>query len=478
MPADRPNIVLMLSDNIGYGDIGAFQGGEIRGCPTPRIDSIADDGVTLTQCLVEAACTPSRAALMTGRYSPRSGLGSVIIGGTPNTLTSDEITIAELLSDSGYSTAMAGKWHLGSEEQSWPTNQGFDEYRVGVIETSDSTLYREQMERLGFDEDTIVATAPSIWEGDKDNGLERVREYTVDYRRHVEDDIAAFGAGYVAAHAADEAPFFLFLGWTQTHYPNVTSPEFAGKSRIGMYGDGLLQHDHCVGQVLDAINNAGIEDDTIVVYLSDNGATPLSGPAAYRGGSNGMYTGELGDGREGSIRAPGMIKWPGNIPARKSNEMFSIHDVFTTLAAFAGVQVPQDRPIDGFDQSDFLLGKQEHSNRESHLTFISDEIVAVRWRQYRFYPKSFVSSTASQNTPGLCGNRLESNGYPDIYHIERDPAEQENMIAYAAWAIPAYIGAVTEYLKSLEEHPNPPAINLTKFDYPEPEKVERFTGSI
>jgi len=478
MPANRPNIVLMLSDNIGYGDIGAFQGGEIRGVPTPNIDSIADDGVTLTQCLVEAACTPSRAALLTGRYSPRSGLGSVIIGGTPNTLTSDEITIAELLSDSGYSTAMAGKWHLGSEEQSWPTNQGFDEYRVGVIETSDSTLYREQMERLGFDEDTIVATAPSIWEGDKENGLERVREYTVDYRRRVEDDIAAFGAGYVAAHAADEAPFFLYLGWTQTHYPNVTSPEFAGKSRIGMYGDGLLQHDHCVGQVLDAINNAGIEDDTIVVYLSDNGATPLSGPAAYRGGSNGMYTGELGDGREGSIRAPGMIKWPGNIPARKSNEMFSIHDVFTTLAAFAGVQVPQDRPIDGFDQSDFLLGKQEHSNRESHLTFISDEIVAVRWRQYRFYPKSFVSSTASQNTPGLCGNRLESNGYPDIYHIERDPAEQENMIAYAAWAIPAYIGAVTEYLKSLEEHPNPPAINLTKFDYPEPEKIERFTGSI
>ena len=478
MSANRPNIVLMLSDNIGYGDIGAFQGGEIRGVPTPNIDSIADDGVTLTQCLVEAACTPSRAALLTGRYSPRSGLGSVIIGGTPNTLTSDEITIAVLLSDSGYSTAMAGKWHLGSEEQSWPTNQGFDEYRVGVIETSDSTLYRQQMERLGFDEDKIVATAPSIWEGDKENGLERVREYTVDYRSRVEDDIAAFGAGYVAAHAADEAPFFLYLGWTQTHYPNVTSPEFAGKSRIGMYGDGLLQHDHCVGQVLDAINNAGIEDDTIVVYLSDNGATPLSGPAAYRGGSNGMYTGELGDGREGSIRAPGMIKWPGNIPARKSNEMFSIHDVFTTLAAFAGVQVPQDRPIDGFDQSDFLLGKQEHSNRESHLTFISDEIVAVRWRQYRFYPKSFVSSTASQNTPGLCGNRLESNGYPDIYHIERDPAEQENMIAYAAWAIPAYIGAVTEYLKSLEEHPNPPAINLTKFDYPEPEKIERFTGSI
>ena len=478
MAAKKPNVVLMLGDNIGYGDIGAFQGGEVRGCPTPNIDSIGAEGLTMTQCLVEAACTPSRAGLMTGRYSPRSGLGSVIIGGTPNTLTSDEITIAELLSDSGYSTAMAGKWHLGSEEQSWPTNQGFDEYRVGVIETSDSTLYRQQMERVGLDEDTIVATAPSIWEGDKENGLERVREYTVDYRRRVEEDIAAFGADYVAAHAADEAPFFLYLGWTNTHYPNVTTPEFEGKSRIGQYGDSLLQHDHCVGRVLDAITGAGIEDDTIVIYISDNGASPIAGPGAYRGGSNGFYSGEVGDGREGSIRTPGMIKWPGNIPARKSNEMFSVHDVLPTLAAIAGAQVPQDRPIDGFDQSDFLLGKQEHSNRESLLTFLGDEIVAVRWRQYRFYPKSFVSSAGTPSVPGLCGNRVESNGFPSIFNIERDPAELEDMMAYAAWAIPAYIGVVNEYLKSLEDHPNPPAVSLVEFDYPEPEKIERFTGLI
>ena len=170
--------------------------------------------------------------------------------------------------------------------------------------------------------------------------------------------------------------------------------------------------------------------------------------------------------------------WPGKIPVRKSNEMFSIHDVFPTLAAIIGAEVPQDRPIDGVDQSDFLFGKQQNSNRESLLTFISDEIVAVRWRQYRFYPKSFVSSTANPNMPGLCGNRLEANGYPDIYNVERDPREEENMMAYAAWAIPAYIGVVTKYLKSLEEYPNPPAINLTKFDYPHAEKVEKFSGTM
>lgn len=476
--AKKPNVVLMLSDNVGYGDIGAFQGGEIRGCPTPNIDSIGADGLTLTQFLVEAACTPSRAGLLTGRYSPRCGLGSVIIGGTPNTLTSDEVTIAKLFKTQGYATAMAGKWHLGAEEQSWPTNHGFDEYRVGVIETSDSTLYRQQMERLGFSEDEIKAHVPSIWEGTSKDGLKKICEYTVEKRRHVEDEIGEFGASYINDHAKAEAPFFLYLGLTQTHYPNVTSSEFEGKSRIGQYGDALLQHDHAVGQVLDAIRDTGIEEDTIVVYLSDNSATPMQGPGAYRGGSNGMYTGELGDGREGSIRVPGMIKWPGKIPARKSNGMVSIHDFFPTLAKIIGAEVPQDRPIDGVDQSDFFFGEQEDSNRESHLTFISDEIVAIRWKQYRFYPKAFVSSNTSPAMPGLGGCRLESNGFPDIYNIERDPLEQENMIAYAAWAIPAYVGVVTKYLNSLKEYPNPPAINLTKFDYPHTEKVVKFSGTI
>jgi len=476
MATQKPNVVLMLSDNVGYGDIGAFQGGEIRGCPTPNIDSIGATGLTMTQFLVEAACTPSRAGLMTGRYSPRSGLGSVIIGGTPNTLTADEVTMAELFKTQGYATAMAGKWHLGSEEQSWPTNQGFDEYRVGVIETSDSTLYRQQMERLGYSEDEIEPHVPYIWEGDAENGLKQVCEYTVEKRRVVEDEIGEFGASYVSEHANADAPFFLFLGLTQTHYPNVTSPDFDQKSKIGAYGDGLLQQDHAVGLVLDAIKDAGIEEDTIVIYISDNGATPVSGPAAYRGGSNGMYTGELGDGREGSIRVPGLIKWPGKIPVRRSNGMVSIHDFFTTLASIIGAEVPQDRAIDGIDQSDYFFGKQEESNRESHITFISDEIVAVRWREYRFYPKSFVTSTANPTMPGLNGNRLESNGYPDIYNIERDPHEQENMMAYAAWAIPSYIGVVATYLKSLQKDPNPPAINLTKFDYPEPEKVVKFSG--
>ena len=479
MAAKKPNVVLMLSDNVGYGDIGAFQGGEIRGCPTPHIDSIANEGLKLTQFLVEAACTPSRAGLLTGRYSPRCGLGSIIINGSPCTLQSTEVTMAKLFKGQGYATAITGKWHLGEEEQSWPTNHGFDEYRVGVMETSDSTMYREQMVRDGWPEDRIQKGVPYIWEGDAKNGLKKIHEYTKEYRAQVEDDIAEFASGYIRSHAKKKDPFFLYVGLTQTHYPNVTSPEFSGKSRIGPYGDGLLQHDHAVGQILQAIKESGIEGDTIVIYASDNGATPLVGPAMYRGGSNGMYTGELGDAREGAIRVPGMIKWPGKIPVRASNGMVSIHDFYASLAKIIGAEVPTDRPIDSIDQSDFFLGKQDDSNRDSLLTFLGEEIIGVRHKQYRFYPKSFVSSPGTvPSMPGGAGNRLETNGYPNIFNIELDPREERNLLSFSAWTIPGYLKTVTEYLKSLEKHPNPPGFNLTDFHYPHADKVEKFTGTV
>jgi len=159
--ADKPNIVIMLGDNIGYGDIGAYGAGEVRGMPTPRIDSIASQGLRLTQYLVEPACTPSRTALMTGRYSQRVGLSTVIIGGTPNTLQPGEVTLGELFKSLGYATAIVGKWHLGASEISWPTRQGFDEYHVGVLETTDGILYRESMQRAGM---TFSATPPAMVE--------------------------------------------------------------------------------------------------------------------------------------------------------------------------------------------------------------------------------------------------------------------------------------------------------------------------
>jgi arylsulfatase len=189
--------------------------------PTPAIDQLAAEGMQLSQFMVEPACTPSRAALMTGRYSTRVGLNTVIIGGTPNTLQASEVTLAELFKSQGYATAYAGKWHLGLEEQSWPTRQGFDEYRVGVIETTDGTLYRESMERSGMPEEFIENVVPRIYESDPDGTLRAVREYTVEYRAQVEGDIAAASVDFITRQADADAPFFMMIGWTHSHYPSV-----------------------------------------------------------------------------------------------------------------------------------------------------------------------------------------------------------------------------------------------------------------
>ena len=285
------------------------------------------------------------------------GLNTVIIGGTPNTLQASEVTLGELFKSQGYATAYAGKWHLGLEEQSWPTRQGFDEYHVGVIETSDGTLYRESMERSGMPESFIEKVVPRIYESDADGNLKAVREYTVEYRHQVEGDIAAASVEFIQRQAKANKPFFMFIGWTHSHYPSVVPPEFEGKSSIGPYGDAIMELDYRTGQVLDAIEAAGVEDNTIVIWISDNAATPISGPPAYRGGNNGPFRGELGDALEGSIRVPGMIKWPGKITPRKSIEMVSIHDFFPTLAAIIGAEGAR-RPCHRRRGSERLLPRQ------------------------------------------------------------------------------------------------------------------------
>lgn len=460
---DKPNVVIMLGDNVGYGDIGAYGAGEVRGMPTPRIDEIARDGLRLTQYLVEPACTPSRAALVSGRYSQRLGLATVIIGGTPNTLQASEVTLGELFKSAGYATGMTGKWHLGASEQSWPTRQGFDEYHVGVFESSDGTLYRDAMQRNGLPEAMIAATEPYIWESDANGAMKKARPYTLDNRGQVEGDIAKASLDFIERKARGKQPFFLYVGFTNTHYPIRTAPEFVGKSRIGPYGDAIMELDYRTGQILDAIKTAGVENNTIVIWLSDNAAAPTGGPSDTRSGFNGPFRGELGDATEGSIRTVGMIKWPGKIAPRVSNEMFAVHDWFPTLASIIGAKVPADRPIDGVDQSAFITGKQEKSNRESLITFIGDEVGAVRWRQYRIYPKEFIMTTGNPQMMGLAGRRAEGNGFPAIFNIEADPREEVNVVGTNAWVVGPYLKLVGEYYKSLEKYPNPRPVKLTEF---------------
>ena len=267
---------------------------------------------------------------------------------------------------------------------------------------------------------------------------------------------------YIREGAASGQPFFLFIAWTRPHYPNYTSAPFEGASRIGRYGDSLMEMDHNTGRVLDAVEAAGIADSTIVVFMSDNG--PMRTNVWPDAGSAGQWRGELGDPTEGSIRTIGMIRWPGRIEPGASNEMFSTMDFFPTFTRIVGANVPTDRPIDGVDQTDFLLGSQKNSSREHLITFTGDQLQAIRWRQFRYY---LVDITPSGNggfsrQGGLAGTYRPMH-YPLIYNIESDPREEFNINTFRGWVTGHAMRVIQEYRATLNDHPNPPAPNLTHY---------------
>jgi arylsulfatase A-like enzyme len=247
----------------------------------------------------------------------------------------------------------------------------------------------------------------------------------------------------------------------------------------------VMEMDYNVGRVLDALKTAGIENNTVVVFASDNGATPGLNDV-YHYGFNGPFRGELGDPLEGSIRTAGMIKWPGKIQPRASYEMFSIMDFYPTLAKFAGANVPTDRPIDGIDQSAYLLGQQEKGSRESLLTFIGDQLVAVRWHQWRYYLVDVQPAGAGRiKATGVMSDLVPTAGYPLFYNIELDPREEyPSIMATTQFVIGPMMKAVGDYQASLKGHPNPPAPNITRFNVMSsekskgqpPEQEEEFSG--
>jgi len=460
--SDKPNVVLMLADNLGYGDVSAYNGGTRGKMRTPRIDQLASEGIRFTQFLVEPGCTPSRAGLLTGRYSVRSGLSLIIAPGGVNTLQPEEVTLGELFKSAGYDTTYIGKWHLDAEPKSQPQNQGFDQWLVGFSGTTDVVLYGSSMEEAGAPKSMKEALEYWIVEAKGPGDPRPIRKYDLEYRKQIESDIADASVDYIRQQAATDSPFFLLIGWTRPHFPNDVGSEFAGRSGVGKYGDSVIELDYRTGQVLDAIDDAGIADSTIVIFVSDNGPTSTGGSLdELYAGDTGPYRGELGDAYEGSIRTVGMVRWPGKIEPSVNDEMFAIHDFLPTLANIIDVDLPVDRPIDGIDQSAFLLGEQDRSNREHLLTFIGDRLVALRWRQWRMYPVEFLGTRGNPSTAGYVGTMRATAGYPQIYNIEADPKEQVNVAHLNGWLVAVYLQLVAQYQATLVDHPNPPAPNLT-----------------
>src|SRR5215471_2335200 len=443
----KPNIVLMLTDNLGYGELGIY-GGILRGAPTPRIDKLASEGMRLLNFNVEAHCTPSRSALMTGRFSIRSGTHTVPRGGAPEGLTLWEVTLAQLLSAQGYTTGIWGKWHLGSAEARLPTNRGFDEW-YGIPRTYSEVFWPELNEthslwpsvgsKQGWDPHLVPAEP--IYEARKGEKPRKVAELDLNHRRAMEKEITTRAVEFIKRNAGNGTPFFAYVSFSLFHMPTLPNPEFAGKTGNGDWADCLAEMDYRTGQILDAIKEAGIEDNTIVIFTSDNG------PEATHPweGDSGPWRGTYFTAMEASLRAPFTMRWPGKIPAgRVSNEIVHMVDLFTTLARVGGAEVPKDRPIDGVDQLDFFLGKHEHSNREGFPAYVADRLSAVKWRNWKVH---FIWQVNMYDPP-------LSLPLPKVINLLTDLKEERDGVPWTnSWVVAPVTKIVDELSESLKKYP-------------------------
>jgi arylsulfatase len=432
----KPNIVFILMDNLGYGEPGVYGGGVLRGAATPRIDKLASEGTRLTNFNVEAQCTPSRSAIMTGRFAIRSGTHSVPIGGAPDGLTQWEVTIAELLSGVGYAAAHFGKWHLGSDQGRLPNDQGFDEW-YGIPRTTDESTWPSQPAAK-----TAGIPFMHIMEGRKGQKSRDVVVYDLEQRRLIDAEITRRTIDFMKRNVQTGKPFYAYVPFTLVHWPTLPNPKFAGTTGFGDFPDSLAEMDSHVGEILDAIDQLGIRDNTLFVFTSDNGPDPTW---PYQG-SSGPWRGYYFTHMEGSLRTPFIIRWPGHVPAgRVSNEIVHEVDTFTTLVRIAGAKVPQDRPIDGVDQTDFFLGKSEQSAREGFPVFVADRLEAVKWRNYKlaFYD--------AQRDWWSAPTKL---GVPKIFDLINDPTEEyPATLTPNGWVSVPMMKIVEEFEASLKKYP-------------------------
>jgi arylsulfatase len=429
----KPNVVIMMVDNLGWGELGCYGGGELRGAATPRLDKLAEEGLLLQNFNIEPQCTPTRSACMTVRRPIRSGTTKVVWGMLYG-LTNWEITMAELFSEAGYTTGMYGKWHIGDVPGRFPTDQGFDEW-YGVANTTDESEYSSQ-----FQYDPKTGTKPMIVEAKKGEIPKDVEPYGIASRRKIDSELVEKATDFMERQVKDKQPFFAFIPFTQPHLPTLPHPDFDGKTGNGHYADVLSEIDYRAGQILDVIDRLEIRDNTIVIWLSDNGPEyfyPWHGTA-------GPWRGNYFTAWEGSLRAPFLIRWPGKIKAGSvSNEIIHVVDLLPTLGRIAGYEVPTDRIVDGVDQLDFFLGKQEKSNREGFIVYNNDDIYGYKWRNWKMHLIELENMNSKPTTLNV----------PRVYNLITDPKEEYNMSAEVTWVLPVIFKKIVEFQKTLVAEP-------------------------
>ena len=409
--ARRPNIIIILADDLGWGDLGCYGHPSIR---TPNLDRMASQGLRFTDFYSAGeVCTPSRAALMTGRYPIRSGMCDdrhrVLRRDAAGGLPASEITLAQALKQGGYATACIGKWHLGNfmnDPAHHPRRHGFDFY-YGLPHSNDMnpTPAAPPGATQRLDQDPEWWAAPLFR---NEELIEQPADQTTLTRRYTEQALR-----FIKEHRA--GPFFLYLAHTFPHVPLFASGKFKGQSRRGLYGDVVEEVDWSVGQVLEELRREGLDQDTFVFFTSDNGPWLTQGEA---GGSAGPLRDGKGSTWEGGMREPGIAWWPGRVPAGVvTHELACTMDLFTTSLKLAGLSVPGDRVIDGMDVSPVLFGKGA-SPREVFFYYRGTQLYAARKGSYKAH---FVTRS------GYGPDAPAPHDPPLLFQLGADPGERFNV---------------------------------------------------
>ncbi len=415
----RPNFIIILADDMGYGDIGCFGAKTNR---TPNLDRMAREGMRMTSFYGAPVCTPSRAQIITGCYAKRVSLPEVLFPASPVGLSADEHTIAGLLKSLGYATMIIGKWHLGDQPDFLPMHRGFDHYfglpysnDMGPAEAA-AKAGKSQKKRTDrpplplVRDDQVIETVNA-------RGQEKLTE------RYTDEAIK-----FIKEHK--DQPFFLYMPHTAVHVPIHPGDKFRGKSAT-LYEDWVEELDWSAGQVLDTVRKLGLADRTVVVFTSDNGPWL---PQGVNGGSAGPLRGGKGSTWEGGVREPTVVWWPGKVTAGTSCDAVAANfDFLPSFVTLAGGTVPADRKIDGKDISPLWLGKTNQSPHEAHYYFNADRLEGVRsgpWKLRIAKQNNKPTETALYNLDEDIGEKTSvADQHPDVVkHLSELFAEMDKDI--------------------------------------------------
>ena len=486
----KPNVVMLMGDDIGWTDFGVYFGGAALGHPTPNIDRVAKEGAMFTNWYGQASCTAGRASFMTGRIPIRSALSVVVVPGDPNGLKKETPTIAEFYKKNGYSTYFSGKYHLGDKAEFYPIEHGFDEmkhyaaYYPGVYGYSDLSPYAHPWFPKGNAEywkmyKSIVNLYE--WEGvagkpatKGDNGAVITLQNLADFDMRQTDSAIE----YIKKHAKDDKPFFMDVNFMANHQPTSPNKMFQGKSHLGNYSDKMLELDYNIGRIMDVIRAEA--PDTIVIITADNGAWQDAWPDA---GTN-PFRGEKGSSFEAGWRVPGIMWAPGKIPAGLVlHEMMSHMDVWPTTATMAGLKAPKKgeikddngKPIyfDGIDNSAYVTGKDKHSARNGWIYIDGENFEGARADIMNAPGVKVAWKMLWTSKDTWMGPTLNMGAVPSVYNLTMDPYEKYDMMFNGAtstrnptsspgryagmdngWSISLVDIPVMEFNKSIVKYPS------------------------